>query len=296
MKSTFKLKRKQALAAYVFIAPAYVLFTVFLFVPVVWALYLGFTNYDIFTRSDWVGLDNFAALMENKQFWQALRNTSLFAFEVIPLNIAISIGLALLVNRTIKGISLFRAAYYLPVVTSIIAVSMIWLWLYDPRNGLFNYFLEQVGLPAQTWLKDPDLALHSLVLMRIWKGVGWNMVIFLAGLQAIPKPLYEAAAIEGANRWQRFWRITWPLLAPTTFFVFIMAIISTFQTFGEIYTMTQGGPVGSTTTVVYLIFTYGFDRFEMGMASAIALVLFVIILALSLFNMLFVQKRISYDL
>ncbi|WP_187119784.1 carbohydrate ABC transporter permease [Numidum massiliense] len=212
------------------------------------------------------------------------------------MNIAISLGLALLVNRALRGITIFRAAYYIPVVTSIIAASMIWMWLYDPNNGLINYIVTSLGFKPQLWLNDPDIALQALVAMRVWKGVGWNMVIFLAGLQAIPKTLYEAAAIEGANRWKSFWRVTWPLLTPTTFFVFVMATLSTFQTFGEIYAMTQGGPTGSTTTIVYLIFVYGFERYEMGYASAIAFVLFAIIFVLTLLNMLIGQRTVNYDL
>lgn len=215
---------------------------------------------------------------------------------VIPFNIAISLSLALLVNRKLPGIAIFRSAYYIPVVTSIIASSMIWMWLYDANNGLINHFLNMIGLPTQIWLKDPNLALPSLAIMRIWKGVGWNMVIFLAGLQAIPTTLYEAASVEGASRWKKFWKITWPLLTPTTFFVFVMATISTFQTFGEIYAMTSGGPVGSTRTLVYMIFVYGFERYEMGYASAIAFVVCAIILILTLLNMYFGRNRINYDL
>jgi multiple sugar transport system permease protein len=290
-----KQKRKQALVAYTFLAPTYLLFVGFMLIPVVWALYLSFTNYDIFTQAEWVGLDNYKTLVNDNEFRNALKNTTIFAMEVIPLNMAISLCLALLVNRALKGITFFRAAYYVPVVTSIIAVSMIWMWLYDPNNGIINYLLESVGLKPQLWLNDPDLALHALVFMRVWKGVGWNMVIFLAGLQAIPQTLYEAADIEGANRWKKFWKITWPLLTPSTFFVFVMATISTFQTFGEIYAMTKGGPVGSTTTVVYLIFVHGFERYEMGYASAVAFVLFAVIFILSLINMLFLQKKIHYD-
>lgn len=288
--------RKRAIAGYTFIAPAYLLFFVFLFIPVVWAFYLSFTNYTIFTPGEFTGLDNYKRLVNDNAFRNALWNTTYYALMVIPLNISISLCLALLVNRKLRGMNFFRAAYYVPVVTSIIAASMIWMWLYDSNNGLINYVLIQLGFNPQNWLNNPDLALPALALMRVWKGVGWNMVIFLAGLQSIPKTLYEAASIEGAGRWKSFWKITWPLLAPTTFFVFVMATISTFQTFGEIYAMTSGGPVGSTTTLVYLIFVYGFERYEMGYASAIAFVLFFIILVLTLINMLITQKKVNYDL
>lgn len=291
-----KQNREQALVAYTFIMPAYLLFTIFLLIPVLWAFYLSFTNYTIFSPGDWVGLENYSHLITDDEFKNALKNTTIYALQVIPLNMAISLGLALLVNRSLRGITIFRAAYYVPVVTSIIAASMIWMWLYDANNGLINFILTSLGFKPQMWLNDPSIALQALVLMRVWKGVGWNMVIFLAGLQAIPKTLYEAASIEGANRWQSFWKVTWPLLSPSTFFVFVMATISTFQTFGEIYAMTQGGPTGSTTTLVYLIFVYGFERYQMGYASAIAFILFAIILTLTIINMLFGQRTVNYDL
>ncbi len=291
-----RMNRRKAMAGYAFITPAYLLFFVFLFIPVFWAFYLSFTNYNIFSPGTFIGLDNYTRLASDGAFHNALWNTTYYAMMVIPLNIAISLSLALMVNRAIRGMNLFRAAYYIPVVTSIIAASMIWMWLYDSNNGLINYLLIQIGLNQQNWLNDPNLALPALALMRVWKGVGWNMVIFLAGLQSIPKTLYEAASIEGASKWKSFWKITFPLLAPTTFFVFVMATISTFQTFGEIYAMTGGGPVGSTTTLVYLIFVYGFERYEMGYAAAIAFVLFAIIFVLTLFNMLITQRKVNYDL
>lgn len=288
--------RKRAIVGYTFIAPAYLLFVVFLFIPVIWAFYLSFTSYTIFNPGEFVGIENYTRLVNDNSFHTALWNTTYYALMVIPLNIVISLCLALLVNRKMRGMNFFRAAYYIPVVTSIIAASMIWMWLYDANNGLINYILIQLGFNPQSWLNDPNLALPALALMRVWKGVGWNMVIFLAGLQSIPKTLYEAASIEGAGRWKSFLKITWPLLAPTTFFVFVMATISTFQTFGEIYAMTSGGPVGSTTTLVYLIFVYGFERYEMGYAAAIAFVLFFIILVLTLINMFITQKKVNYDL
>lgn len=291
-----KQKRQEAFTGYLFILPSYILFIVFLLIPVIWAFYLSFTNYNIFTPGNWIGVENYSRLIDDAAFRKALVNTTYYALMVIPLNIAISLSLAVLVNKEIKGIAIFRSAYYVPVVTSIIASSMIWMWLYDANNGLINYVLEFFGVAPQKWLNDPNLALPALAMMRIWKGVGWNMVIFLAGLQAIPKTLYEAAAIEGANRTRQFWNITWPLLTPTTFFVFVMATISTFQTFGEIYAMTSGGPVSSTTTLVYVIFVYGFERYEMGYASAIAFMLFAIIFLLTLLNMFLGKKRVNYDI
>lgn len=291
-----RLERKKVLAAYAFITPAYLLFVVFLFIPIIWAFYLSFTGYTIFSPGEFIGIENYQRLINNNEFRQALWNTTYYALMVIPLNLVISLCLALFVNIPLKGMSFFRASYYIPVVTSIIAASMIWMWLYDSNNGLINFVLIKLGFNPQSWLNNPNLALPALAVMRVWKGVGWNMVIFLAGLQSIPKTLYEAAKIEGAGMWKSFRHITWPLLAPTTFYVFVMATISTFQTFGEIYAMTSGGPVGSTTTLVYLIFVYGFERYQMGFATAIAFALFFIIFILTMINMYLTQRNVSYDL
>ncbi|MEW6046893.1 MAG: sugar ABC transporter permease [Bacillota bacterium] len=269
-----------------FLLPAVAYTLVFRVAPIGASFYLSLTDYTMLSRPNWVGLENYRrVLFEYDLFWQAFANTVQFALEVLPLNIALALGLALLVNRAIRGIAAFRAIYYLPSVMSVIAASMVWLWLYNTRVGLLNSVLAAVGLPAVNWLGNPGTALHSLVLMRVWKGAGVNMVIYLAGLQGIPVELYEAATIDGAGAFQRFRRITWPLLWPVTFYIIVMGLISTFQTFGEIYAMTQGGPLESTTTVGYLIYQAAFQYFEMGAASAISFVLFVVIFTLSVLQL-----------
>lgn len=283
-------QRKQAAAAYFFITPTMLIFLIFTLLPVLFALYMSFTNYDILSRRDWIGLENYGNLIRDEDFRNAVRITLQYTLEVVPLNLIISLGLAMLINRKLRGIAFFRSAYYMPVVTSMIAVSMVWLWLYDPTYGFFNWLLEKLGLPTQTWLKDPYLALHAMVVLKVWKGVGANMVIFLAGLQGVPKELYEAADLDGASRVRKFWSVTLPMLRPTTLFVIIMTTIGTMQSFGEVYAMTGGGPIGSTTNLVYLIYTRAFERMEMGYASAMATVLFLLILVLTAINMAFVRR------
>ncbi|MEW6106100.1 MAG: sugar ABC transporter permease [Bacillota bacterium] len=286
-------RRHVMLMGYLFICPVVIYSLVTAFVPMAVSFYLSFTRYNMLTPAKWVGLANYRTILfSDDLFRTALRNTAQYAVEVLPVNIILSLGLAVLVNRAIRGITLFRTAYYLPVVTSIIAASMIWLWIYQPDAGLLNLLLSRfLHLPPIDWLGNPRLALHSLVLMRVWKGVGWNMVLYLAGLQGIPGYLYEAAKIDGASPAQQFRAITWPMLKPVTYYIIIMGLISTFQTFGEIYAMTRGGPLDSTTTVGFLIYQRAFSHFEMGEASAIAFILFVIIFGLSLLNVKYFQYR-----
>jgi multiple sugar transport system permease protein len=285
-----KGRRRTMLTAYLFIAPVLIYAIAFNFGPMFASLYLSFTRYNMLTPPQFIGLANYVrVLTDDPVFWTSLKNTAQYALEVLPLNIAISLGLALLVNRAVRGMAFFRAVYYLPVVTSIIAVSMIWLWLYDYNIGLINLILEPFRIGPIDWLGDPRLALHSLVIMRVWKGVGWNMVIYLAGLQGIPLYLYEAAEIDGASPWRKFLSITWPSLRPVTIYILIMGTISTFQTFGEIYAMTGGGPLDSTTTVGFLIYQRAFQYYSMGEASTVAFILFGIIFTLSVVNMKFFQ-------
>ncbi len=270
------------LIPYMFILPVILLTLLFKFIPIGISLSLSFTDYDMLSNPRWVGLANYAYLLsDNDLFWRSLRNTAQYSLEVLPANIIISLFLAILVNQKLRGMAFFRTIFYLPVVTSIIAVSMIWLWIYNHQVGLLNSILDLFGLGPLEWLRNPKLSLHSLAIMRIWKGVGWNMVIYLAGLQGIPAYIYEAATIDGASSWTQFRRLTWPLLRPVTYYIIVMGLISTFQSFGEIYAMTQGGPLDSTTTLGYLIYQQAFQYWEMGKASATAFILFGLILALS---------------
>ncbi len=289
-----RARRHTMLMGYLFVAPMALYVLIVHFIPIASSLYLSFTDYNILTAPKWVGVANYVKLLfRDDLFRRAMRNTAQYALEVLPLNIAISLALALLVNRATRGIVIFRTLFYLPVVTSIIAVSMIWLWLYEPRSGLINLILGKLGVGPVNWLGSPALALHSLVLMRVWRGVGWNMVIYLAGLQGIPQYLYEAAEIDGASGLGKFRYITWPMLKPVTYYIIVMGLISTFQTFGEVYAMTGGGPLDSTTTVAFLVYQRAFQYFEMGEASAVAFLLFGVILVLSLVNIRYFQTRLD---
>jgi multiple sugar transport system permease protein len=293
--------RREARSAYLFLTPGLALFFLFVLIPVVAAFYLSFCRYDIIHSPVWIGSKNYGRIMQDitqrGPLYLSLRNTAQYAIGTIPIGTALALALALLVNAGIRGISIYRTTYYLPVVTSLVAVSMVWMWLYDPTYGLLNYGLELVSrgassvlgrpvmIPPQTWLANPGQAMACIVAMSIWKGVGYGMVIYLAGLQGIPGHLYEAAVIDGAGPWQRFRSITWPLLKPTTAFIIIMSTIGASQVFAQVYVMTNGGPNDSTTVIVHQVFQNAFNFLKMGYASAIAFVLFGIIFLLSLLNL-----------
>lgn len=287
---------RQMAAAYLLIGPAVVLFTVFTFIPMVDTFVMSFTNRSLVsTTTHWVGWYNYREILASQAFWQAFFNTTIFSMQVLPLNIACALGLALLVHGKFRGVGWYRTIFFAPVVTSMVAVSIIWMWLFNPSNGLVNVFLAAFHLPTQAWIVQPHWALEVLVLLRVWKGIGANMIIFLAGLNAIPREYQEAAIVDGADKIHQFWSVTWPLLRPTTFYVLVLGTISLFQAFSEMYVMTQGGPLGTTTTVVYLVFTSAFQEFQLGYGAAIAAVLFMVIFGLSLVNVLVVQRRMRVD-
>jgi multiple sugar transport system permease protein len=287
--------RRQAVAGYLFVAPAILIFFVFTLLPVACALYLSFTNYDVFTKMDWIGTLNYQDVFDDPLFWEALNNTTTYTAWSIPISMAIGLGLALLLNQKLGGLGVYRTVYYVPVVTSMVAVAMIWIQLFDPLYGVISNALEGIGLPSINWLGDPNLAMPSIIAVSVWKVIGWNMLIYLAGLQAIPDYLKEAAAIDGANPWQSFWKITLPLLQPTTFFIFVTSLIGAFQVFDQVYVMTGGGPAGATTTLVHQIYNAAFKALDMGYAAAMSFVLFGIILVVSLVSMRAVRGEVAYQ-
>jgi ABC-type sugar transport system permease subunit len=278
------LRRQQVWAGYVFLLPALLGLLIFAFIPFVLSVYYSFTDYNVLSAPVWKGLGNYIALFNSKIFWTALVNTAYYTVVTVPIKMALGLLLALLLNERIRGLALFRALIYSPVVTAMVAVSIIWLFIYNPSSGLLNTVLKAVGLPAQLWLLSPTQAMPSLMIMGVWKWVGSTMIIYLAALQGIPDSYYEAASIDGASRWQSFWRITLPLLRPAHIFNLVTMTISSFQVFEQIYVMTEGGPGFATTTLVYEIYSEAFQKFHMGYASAMAVVLFIIILALTLLN------------
>ncbi|MDQ3811606.1 MAG: sugar ABC transporter permease [Chloroflexota bacterium] len=283
------------MAGYLFIAPAMVIFIVFTLLPVAVALYLSFTNYDVFTRREWIGAANYGEVFEDELFWRALWNTATYTVWTIPLSMSIGLGLALLLNQRLRGLGFYRTVYYVPVVTSMVAVAMIWIQLFDPLYGVISNALEVIGLRGIDWLGDPALAMPSIIAVSVWKVIGWNMLIYLAGLQGIPEHLKEAAAIDGASAPQTFWNVTLPLLAPTTFFIFVTSLIGAFQVFDQVYVMTGGGPANATTTLVHQIYNAAFKSLAMGYASAMSFVLFGIILLFSVLSTRAIRGEIAYQ-
>jgi len=270
-------------AAYLFLAPALTAIFVFFFIPVIAAFIISFTDFDIYAINNYgaarfIGFNNYIALFNDSLFWTALKNTFYFVIVAGPLSISVSLGAAMLLNsKLVKFKPIFRLTYFLPVVTTLVAVAIVWRFIYHPRFGILNYFLEFFGINPIDWLGDPNWAMPAIILMAVWKNFGYNMIIFIAGLQNIPEDLYEAATIDGANGWQKFKKITLPMLAPTTLFVSIITMIGFFQLFAEPYVMTQGGPLNSTLSIVQYMYQEGFRWWNMGYSAAIAFVLFFII-------------------
>lgn len=272
-------------AAYFFLAPAMISIFVFFFIPVIAAFIISFTDFDIYSLGNYrnlrfIGLKNYSDLLSNELFWTSLKNTFYFVIAASPLSIVVSLGAAMILNsKLVKLKGIFRLSYFIPVVTTLVAVAIVWRFIYHPRFGMLNYLLSFIGIDPIDWLGDPFWAMPSIILMSIWKNFGYNMIIFIAGLQNIPEHLYEAAILEGANGWQQFKKITLPMLAPTTIFISIITMIGNFQLFAEPYVMTQGGPLNKTLSVVQYMYQEGFRWWNMGYSASIAFVLFIIIFA-----------------
>ena len=284
-------------AAWFFLAPALLLIFVFFFLPVAASLVLSVTDFDLYGIADpantrFVGLSNYSRLLQTPDFWTALRNTFYFAFVGGPLTIAVALSAALLLSsKLVRFKGFFRTIYFTPFVTTLVAVAIVWRYLYHTRYGLFNYALSYVGIGPIDWLGDPHWAMPAIILMAVWKSFGYNMLIFIAGLQSIPEELYDAAEIDGAGAFRRFFSITLPMLMPTLVFVSVVTMIGYFQLFAEPYVMTQGGPLRSTTSVVLLMYEEGFRWWRMGYAAAIAFVLFVVILIATLLQFRLQKER-----
>jgi len=279
--------KANTLAAWVFAGPALIVLGVFFGLPVLAALALSVTDFDLYALADlrnlrFVALGNYIDLLGTAMFWKSLWNTTYFVILGVPLSIAASLGAALLLNAPAARLkALFRTALFAPVVTTLVAVAVIWRYLFHTRYGLVNYGLAHLGIDPIDWLGDPHWAMPTIVLFAVWKNFGYNMVIFLAGLQAIPQDLYEAARIDGANRWQQFRHITLPMLGPVLLVVGVITISGYFQLFAEPYVMTRGDPLQSTVSVLYFMFEEGFKWWNLGRASAVAFMLFLIILAVT---------------
>ena len=283
--------RHPTTTAILMLLPALVLILVFLIVPIVLTFILAFTNARLISPEParFIGVDNFVRLFGSDTFWASLRNTVIFAVVIVPFQSALALVLAFLVNTKTRGTNFFRTVYFLPVVTSIVVVSMLWLFLYQP-NGLINALLAKVGIQGPDWLGNPNTALLAIIVLSAWQAVGFHMVIWLSGLQTIPGELYEAADLDGANTWQKFAHVTWPGLRQTRTFILITITISAFALFSQVNLMTDGGPLDATTTLVYQAVRTGFQQQQTGYASAISLVFFVLVLAVSL-----IQRYLTRD-
>lgn len=276
-----KRRRDEAWGAFWLLLPALAGIGLMTGLPTLGSFLLGFTSWDLLARPRWVGLANYTDLFGDPLFYQVLGQTGLFVAMYVALDGVLALGLAIALNQKVRALGLFRAAYFMPVVCSMVAGAILWEWIYDPRYGALNTLVVACGVAPQHWLSDPQLALPALVVVSVWKNLGYDMLLFLAGLQAVPPEQLEAASIDGAGAWQRFWAITLPALGPTTLMVAMVATIRAFQTFDTVYLMTAGGPHRATTLLGYWLFQNAFTYFKLGKASALAYVLFALLAALA---------------
>jgi multiple sugar transport system permease protein len=281
--------------AYLFLAPGMILFSVFTVFALAFTIYLTFHEWEIISvDKPYVGLQNYKELIHDKRFIQSVINTFYFSGAVIPLQMGIGLGIALLLNTGLRGRVLFRTLYYLPCVTPFVVSAIVWKWFYNGDFGIFNFYLLKTGLidAPLSFLSDQNLAMPSVIVMSVWGGIGFTMVVYLAGLQAIPEELYEAAKVDGAGPLSRFRHITFPMLRPTTLFLAVIGIIFAFQQFTQIFVMTRGGPVDKTTTMLFYVYQSAFQFFEMGYASTLAFVLFLMLLVFTVLQLRFYRQQV----
>jgi multiple sugar transport system permease protein len=291
MRPSLLREMRKSWTNYLFILPNLAGVVLFIAFPVLYALYMSFTEYDVLTSPKWIGLRNYVDLLTNDDlFWIALRNSAYFVVLTVPASIVIGLGLAVAMNQAVRGITLFRAALYIPVLMSAVAVASIWRWILNAEYGLLNALLDKLGLPSTTgWLTDPNVAMISLAMMAIWKSVGYYAVILFAALQGVPKTLHEAAQLDGAGPWNRFINVTIPMIAPAILFVTVIAVIGSFQVFDQVFLIDRNGGPGTSTYVYNLhIYNNAFSYFRMGYASAMAYILFAI-----LFVITYIQLRVG---
>ncbi len=280
---------------YIYGGPVIIAFLIFNLYPMALGLYLSFTTWDILSPPTFVGLRNWADLFKDDLLWRAVLQTLYYAVASVAGATILSIALALALNQRLKSIGFYRTVFFLPAVTSLVAIAMVWRWIYNTEFGVLNAFLSSLGINPVNWLGDPVLAMPAVILMSIWRSAGFNTVLFLAGLQGVPQEYYEAAQIDGASRWDRFLHITLPLISPTTFFVVVNGLIGSWQVFDQVYILTRGGPLLSTVTVVYLIYSNGFEWYKTGYASAMAYGLFLIIILLTAIQFTLQKRWVFYN-
>lgn len=288
-----KLKRNEALTGWAFVLPELLGFSIFTFFSIGYSFYISLTKYELLTPPAFIGLRNYARLLQDPRFLKFLGNTVYYVIWLVPIVLVFSMALAIGINVKTKFLTgLYRTALFLPCITSTIAISLVWIWILNPDVGLINTVLRGIGIHnPPRWLESTTWAKPALIVMRVWQMSGYYMIIFLAGLQVIPESLYEAAEVDGASRWQKTIHITVPMLANITFVVSIMLVIEAFNIFEAVFVMTEGGPLGSTNTLMYYIYQLGFQNYNMGYASAVAWVLFIILLAVTLIQYAFRREQ-----
>lgn len=313
---SYKYRKSDVKRAFIYILPTYLILFIFIIIPIFFAFYLSFNTWNLLGNIKFTGLENYKKLFQIEEFWKALINTFYYTFISVPVGIGISLILALLLNSKIKGLMFYRAAYFMPVMTSVVASAFIWQWIFQSQSGILNHILGFVGVEPLSWLNEPkgiftvifnslginipgflggpSVTLFAISIMSIWKNTGYYMIIFLAGLQNIPKTFYEAAEIDGAGPVKRFFAITLPILSPTTFFVLIMSVIFSFQVFEQVAVTTKGGPLNSSLVLVYFIYERAFKFLEVGFASSAAFILFAIVIILTYFQVKILGKRVHY--
>jgi ABC-type sugar transport system permease subunit len=293
------IKRKSSFGkeriGYVLIAPFALFFMIFIVAPLLINLFLSFTSYNLFSL-EFIGLKNYQNLLTDRVFPIAFRNTLIYTFFTLFLSMGGGLAAATFLNRKVPGLIFYRTGFYLPFITSMAAASMIWLWMYEPSMGIFNLVLNALGISSKYWLYDPNLAMICLIIVSVWKNIGYNMIIYLAGLQGIPSSLYEAASVDGANFYQKFIHITVPMLKPVTFFLFITGFIGSFNVFDLVIIMTNGGPMYATTTIAHQIYDRGFNGFLFGYSAAMSMVLFAIVAIITALNYKFGKKGTDIEL
>lgn len=294
-RGRFSIPSMSSLTPYLLILPAFVFLFVFVILPLVLSLIVSFTDWNLISVNfHWIGLENYITLLTSGEFWHVMKNTVVFGFFSVLFTVVFAFHLAVMLDRKIKGIKWLRGFIFLPYVTPWVAVSALWAWMYDQNFGLFNWFLGLFGIPEIPWLTKPGWAMASLIIMKIWKVVGYYTVVLITGLQNIPEEMYEAGRIDGASERQMLYRITLPLLSPYILFVLIVALIASFQDFDQVYMMTQGGPANSTNMIVYYLYQYGFQFFKVGYASSISIILFIVLFMTSWLQMIVSRKWVHY--
>ena len=288
-------KTREALTGWVFVSPALVTQILFIYFPLGWSFFVSFFRWNLIRPMRFIGFDNYTSMFTSSDFWSSMSVTFIYVAVTVPVSILIGLLLALLVNLPwLKGKGVFRTFFYIPVITSMAAAAVIWAWIFEGNVGLLNYFLSWFGAKSINWLSDPDYALIALMIIGIWKRIGYNTVLFLAGLQVIPRTYYEAADIDGASTFSKFTSITWPLLSPTTLFVTVMQFIASFRVFVSVSVITRGGPANSTRVITFYLYENAFAYLKFGYAAAISVVMFLMMVVFTLIQFRFSKRRVHY--